>query len=605
MEQKEMLLQEERLQLGRHSMAHVLAKAVLRLYPNAKLTIGPSIDNGLYYDFDFMNEKITEENFASIEKEMQKILNANEPFSRVELSRKEALEMFKDNIYKVELINELEEGEVISAYKTGNDFIDLCRGPHVENTSKLQNYGYKIDKVNGAYWRGDEKNKMLSRIYVLCFSSKQELNDYIIKRADALKRDHNKLGRELNIFMTEENIGQGLPLMMPKGTRILTSLMRYVEDEGEKRGYMITKTPYMAKSDLYKISGHWDHYRDGMFIMGDCCCHNHLGDAPDTKEEIFALRPMTCPFQYMIYKNGLKSYRDLPLRYLENSTLFRNEASGEMHGLIRVRQFTLADAHTICTPDQIEREFKHTLDFIYHTLDIIGLRDEVTFRFSKWDPNNKKKYIDNPAAWESTQIILKNILDHLGLNYVEADGEAAFYGPKLDIQIKNVFGKEDTIITIQIDFALAERFDMTYIDENGEKQRPYIIHQSIIGCYERTLALLIEKYAGAFPLWFSPGHVRVLSVTDKAIDTVKQIEKELKDLNVRVEVDVKNEKIGKKIRDAQLEKVPYMLIIGEQEVLDQSLAVRTRKGEQTSGVNRQEFYNNILFEINNKVIKQI
>ena len=586
---------ELKLQISRHSLAHVLAKAVTRLYPKAFLTIGPAIDNGFYYDFDMMGESLSEEDFSRIEKEMKSILNKNEEFERVELSKQEALELFKDNVYKVELINELPEGEVISAYKTGDDFIDLCKGPHVENTSKLQNLGYKLDKVNGAYWRGSEKNKMLSRVYVLAFLNKQDLNDYIVKREDALRRDHNKLGRELKLFMTEENIGQGLPLLMPKGAKIINTLKRYVEDESEKRGYMVTRTPFMAKSDLYKISGHWQHYKDGMFVLGD--------EAVD--KEVFALRPMTCPFQFMIYKNELRSYRDLPLRYLENSNLFRNESSGEMHGLIRVRQFELADAHIICRPDQVEKEFHHALDFIYNALDVIGMKDDVSFRFSKWDKNdNKGKYIDKPEAWEETQIILKNILDHLGLKYEEAEGEAAFYGPKLDIQTKNVYGKEDTMLTIQIDFALAERFDMTYIDENGEKKRPYVIHQSVIGCYERTLALLIEKYAGAFPLWFSPEQVRVLSVTDNAIDAVKQIESELLALGVLVKADIRNEKIGKKIREAQLDKVPYMLIIGEQEANDNTLAVRTRKGVQIQGVKKQDFYQQIVEEIKNKVVEK-
>lgn len=585
---------DEKLDMGRHSLAHVLAKAVLRLYPEAKLTIGPSIDNGFYYDFD-IDDKIEQENFKAIEKEMQKILNANEPFERMVLNKKDALKLFASNPYKVELINELPEGEEISAYKTGDGFIDLCRGPHVENTSKLQNWAYKIDKANGAYWRGSEKNKMLTRIYVLAFPNKKDLLEYVEQREEALKRDHNKLGRELRLFMTEDVIGQGLPLLMPRGAKMINTLKRFVEDESEKRGYMVTRTPFMAKSDLYKISGHWQHYKSGMFVLGD----------EEKDKEVFALRPMTCPFQFMIYKSEIHSYKELPLRYLENSNLFRNESSGEMHGLIRVRQFELADAHIICRPDQIEQEFKHALDFIYYALEAVGLRHDVTFRFSKWDPNNNKgKYIDKPEAWETTQIILKNILDKLGLKYTEADGEAAFYGPKLDIQAKNVYGKEDTMFTVQIDFALAERFDMNYVDENGQKQRPYVIHQSVIGCYERTLALLIEKYAGHFPLWFAPEQVRVLSVTEKAVDTALEIERELKALNVRANADVRNEKIGKKIREAQIDRVNYMLIIGEQEVESKKLAVRTSKGEQTSDVNRQEFYKNIVEEIENKVCKK-
>jgi threonyl-tRNA synthetase len=590
--------QEEKLQkleIGRHSMAHVLAKAVTELYKEVKLTIGPTVEGGFYYDFDLGDNKIEKDDFKTIEKAMQKILNANQAFERVELSKAEALDMFKDNEYKVELIKELPEDEIISTYKTGEDFADLCRGPHIDNTAKIGNWAYKIDRVNGAYWRGDEKNKMLTRIYVFAFTNKKDLNEHIEKRADALRRDHNKLGRELKLFMTDENIGQGLPLLMPKGAKIINLLKRYIEDEAEKRDYLITRTPFMAKSNLYKISGHWDHYRDGMFVLGE----------EGRDKEVFALRPMTCPFQFMIYKNGLKSYKDLPLRYLENSVLFRNESSGEMHGLIRVRQFELADAHIICTPEQIEQEFHHALSFIYNALEVIGMSNDVTFRFSKWDKdNNKGKYIDKPEDWEATQIILKNILDKLGLDYIEADGEAAFYGPKLDIQTKNVYGKEDTMLTLQIDFALAERFNMNYIDEHGEKKRPYIIHQSVIGCYERTLALLIEKYAGHFPLWFAPEQVRVMSVTDKAIDTVYEIEKELKEFGIRVKADFRNEKIGKKIREAQMDKVPYMLIIGESEINSGKLAVRTSKGVQTADVIRADFYKEIKEEIDNKIINK-
>lgn len=584
----------KKLEVARHSLAHILAKTITNLYDGALLTIGPVIEGGFYYDFDLGEHKIEKEDFKKIEKEMQKLLNANQAFERVELSKKEALEMFKNNPYKLELINELPEEEIISAYKTGDDFVDLCRGPHVENTSKIGNYAFKIDRVNGAYWRGDEKNKMLSRIYVFAFSNKKDLNEYILKLEDAKKRDHNKLGRELKLFMTDENVGQGLPLLMPKGAKIINLLKRYVEDESERRGYVITRTPFMAKKALYNISGHWELYKDGMFILGD----------EEKDKEVFGLRPMTCPFQYMIYKNGLKSYKDLPIRYLENSNLFRNESSGEMHGLIRVRQFELADAHIVCRPDQIEKEFNHALDFIYKALEVIGMSEDVTFRFSKWDGTGKGKYIDNPKAWESTQNMMRNILDKLELDYVEADDEAAFYGPKLDIQTKNVFGKEDTMLTVQIDFALAERFDMTYVDENGEKQRPFIIHQSVIGCYERTLALLIEKYAGHFPLWFAPEQVRVMSVTDMAADTAKQIEQELLSQNIRVTADTRNEKIGKKIREAQMDKVPYMLIIGANEVEDSSLAVRTSKGVQTAEVKREDFYSQIKEEIENKIIKK-
>ena len=479
------------LDVFRHTASHVLAQAVKAIYPTCKLAIGPVIENGFYYDIDFKTP-ISKDDLGKIEAEMNKIIKGDLPIERFTLSRKDALKMM-DNFgepYKKELINDLPKDAEISFYKQG-DFVDLCRGPHLPSTGKIK--AFKLTSVTGAYWRGDEKNKMLTRIYGTAFEKKAELEEYLAKVEEAKKRDHNKLGRELGLFMTEEVIGQGLPLLMPKGAKMMQILTRFVEDEEERRGFMLTKTPYMAKNDLYRISGHWDHYRDKMFIIGD-----------ENDPDVLALRPMTCPFQYQIYKNGLKSYRDLPCRYAETATLFRKEASGEMHGLIRVRQFTLSDGHIVCTPDQIEDEFRRCLDLSYYFLDCLGLKDDVTFRFSKRGKSDKAKYIDNDKAWQETEARMKTILDDLGIDYVEADGEAAFYGPKLDVQIKNVYGKEDTLITLQLDFAAGHSFGMTYIDENGEKQVPFVIHRSSIGCYERTLAWLIEKYAGMFPTWLCP-----------------------------------------------------------------------------------------------------
>ncbi len=556
------LKDKEGLQVYRHTCAHVLAQAVKNIFPTSKLAIGPTIENGFYYDIEFKTP-ITQADLPKIENEMKEIIKSNLPVERLVYDRKDALKIFRDfsEPYKIELINDLPAGSVISFYKQG-DFIDLCRGPHLPSTGRIK--AFKLTSVTGAYWRGNEKNKMLTRIYGTAFEKKSELEDYLTALEEAKQRDHNKLGRDLGIFMTEEVIGQGLPILMPKGAKILQILSRFVEDEEEKRGFMITKTPNMAKNDLYRISGHWDHYRDKMFIIGD-----------ENSPEAMALRPMTCPFQYQIYKNGLKSYRDLPCRYSETATEFRNEASGEMHGLIRIRQFTLSDGHIVCTPEQVEDEFKRCLDLSYYFLDCLGMREDVTFRFSKRGLN-KTKYIDNDKAWNETEALMKKILDDIGIDYVEADDEAAFYGPKLDVQSKNVYGKEDTIITIQLDFAAAHSFDMTYIDENGEKQYPFVIHRSSIGCYERTLAMLIEKYGGAFPFWICPVQVKVLSLTDRTADYAKKVADELRLAGIRAEADIRSEKIGYKIREAQLEKIPYMFVVGDKEAENGTVSVRSR-----------------------------
>lgn len=568
------LKDKEGLQVYRHTCAHVLAQAVKNIFPTSKLAIGPTIENGFYYDIEFKTP-ITQADLPKIENEMKEIIKSNLPVERLVYDRKDALKIFRDfsEPYKTELINDLPAGSVISFYKQG-DFIDLCRGPHLPSTGRIK--AFKLTSVTGAYWRGNEKNKMLTRIYGTAFEKKSELEDYLTALEEAKQRDHNKLGRDLGIFMTEEVIGQGLPILMPKGAKILQILSRFVEDEEEKRGFMITKTPNMAKNDLYRISGHWDHYRDKMFIIGD-----------ENSPEAMALRPMTCPFQYQIYKNGLKSYRDLPCRYSETATEFRNEASGEMHGLIRIRQFTLSDGHIVCTPEQVEDEFKRCLDLSYYFLDCLGMREDVTFRFSKRGLN-KTKYIDNDKAWNETEALMKKILDDIGIDYVEADDEAAFYGPKLDVQSKNVYGKEDTIITIQLDFAAAHSFDMTYIDENGEKQYPFVIHRSSIGCYERTLAMLIEKYGGAFPFWICPVQVKVLSLTDRTADYAKKVADELRLAGIRAEADIRSEKIGYKIREAQLEKIPYMFVVGDKEAENGTVSVRSRSEGDLGEKNLEE-----------------
>lgn len=572
----------------RHSAAHILAQAVKHIRPDVKVAIGPAIDNGFYYDFDF-SSPFTQEEVSLVESEMKKIIKANYPIERKEVSKEEALKLFSDEPYKIELIENLPEGSIISTYTQG-DFTDLCAGPHIPSTGYVK--AYKLTSVTGAYWRGDEHNKMLTRIYGTAFDKKSDLEEYLAAIEEAKKRDHNKIGRELGYFMTDETIGQGLPLLMPKGAKLFQILSRFVEDEEERRGYLRTKTPYMAKRELYKISGHWDHYLDGMFVMGD----------PEAEGEVFALRPMTCPFQYTIYNNGLKSYRDLPLRYGETSTLFRNEASGEMHGLIRVRQFTISEGHLICRPDQLEQEFKGCLELAKYCLESVGLAEDVSYRFSRWDPDNTEKYINDPEKWEKAETEMARILSDLGVKYAEAKDEAAFYGPKLDIQIKNVHGKEDTLITIQIDMFLAENFDMNYIDENGNKVRPYIIHRTSIGCYERTIALILEKYAGALPTWLSPTQVKVLSLTERTENEVKNCVDILRKKGIRAEFDVRNEKIGYKIREAQLEKIPYMLIIGDKEKENGVVSVRNRKTGDMGTMTLDEFSSILLKEIEERTL---
>lgn len=579
---------EEGLDAYRHTCAHVLAQAVKTLYPDTQLAIGPSIRNGFYYDFDFVTP-ITKDDFLKIEKEMENIIKADFTVERMVVTKKEAVTIMRGfgEMYKLQLIDELPKGSEITMYKQGN-FIDLCRGPHLMSTGRIK--CFKLTQLAGAYWKGDEKNKMLTRIYGTCFDKKSELTEYLEKIEEAKRRDHNKLGRELGIFMTDELVGQGLPLFMPKGAKIMQILQRFVEDEEERRGYMLTRTPIMSKNDLFKLSGHWAHYKDSMFVLGD----------ETVDDEVFVLRPMTCPFQYLIYKNGIKSYRDLPCRYNETSTVFRNENSGEMHGLIRVRQFTLSDAHIMCTPDQVEDEFKGILDLILYIMKCIGLDNEITYRFSKWDPKNKSKYIGSPKSWKDTQDLMKKILDDIGLVYEEAEGEAAFYGPKLDLQTRNVWGKEDTLFTIQIDFALAERFDMSYIDESGAKQRPTIIHRSSIGCYERTLAMLIEKYAGAFPVWMAPEQVRVIALTDRTAGEAENAVEILKSIGIRATADIRNEKVGYKIREATLEKIPYMLVIGDRDVENGVVAVRERTAGDIGTMPLSEFMSKILSEVATK-----
>ena len=569
----------------RHSISHVLAYAVKRLFPSSKLAIGPAIETGFYYDFD-VETPFSAEDLVKIEDEMKKIIKENPQIERFTLPRAEAIKLMEDNNeeYKVELINELPEDAVISFYKMG-DFVDLCAGPHLMSLKSVK--AIKLLRSAGAYWKGDEKNKMLSRIYGTAFLKKADLDAHLEALEEAKKRDHNKLGRELQLFTTDENIGQGLPLFMPKGARILQTLQRWVEDEEEKRGYLLTKTPNMAKNDLYKVSGHWDHYKDGMFILGD----------ENKDDEVIALRPMTCPFQFSIYNSTQHSYRELPIRYAETSTLARNEASGEMHGLIRMRQFTLSDGHIVCTPEQLNEEFEGCVDLINYIMGTLGIDEDITYRFSKWDPNNKEKYIGSLEAWNSTQSLMKNILDDLKINYVEAEGEAAFYGPKLDIQFKNVHGKEDTIITIQIDFALAERFGMSYIDKNGDKKIPMIIHRSSIGCYERTLAMLIEKYAGAFPTWLAPTQAIVLPLSDKYNDYAESIVKDFKKSGIKITADYRAEKIGYKIREARLERIPYILVVGEKELESNTASVRSRINGEEGPVAVNELKSRLLEEI--------
>ena len=564
-----------------HTCSHVLAQAMKRLHPEVKLAIGPSIENGFYYDFD-TPRPFTPEDLEALEAEMRKICKEKLKLERFELPREEAIKFMeeKEEPYKVELINDLPADAHISFYKQG-DFTDLCAGPHLDSTGRIKGNAIKLTSATGAYWRGDSNRKMLQRIYGVAFPKKEELDAYLEQQAEALKRDHNKLGRELEYFTTVDVIGQGLPVLLPKGARVIQLLQRWIEDTEQKRGYLLTKTPLMAKRDLYKISGHWDHYLDGMFI---------LGDPYDETKECFALRPMTCPFQYQVYLNRQRSYRDLPMRLGETSTLFRNEDSGEMHGLIRVRQFTISEGHLILRPDQLEDEFRGCFELANYCLETLGLKEDCSFRFSQWDPANpNNKYEGTAEQWEHAQSVMKTILDDLGIKYEVGIDEAAFYGPKLDIQCKNVFGKEDTLITIQIDMLLAEKFGMEYVDADGSKKTPYIIHRTSMGCYERTLALLIEKYAGALPTWMAPEQVRFLPVTDRAADYCAEQAKKLEGLGFRVEVDYRNEKIGKKIREAQLEKVPYMLVVGDRDMENGTVSPRHRADGDLGAMSMEDF----------------
>lgn len=580
------------LQVVRHTASHVLAEAVKRLYPDAKLAIGPSIDTGFYYDFE--HAPFSREDLDQLEGEMKKIIKEGKKLEKFTLPREEAIKFMeeKGEPYKVELIRDLPEDAVISFYQQG-DFVDLCAGPHLMSTKGIK--AFKLISSSGAYWRGNSDNTMLQRIYGTAFNKKEELADYLEYLDNIKKRDHNKLGREMELFATVDVIGQGLPLLMPKGAKMIQTMQRWIEDEEEKRGYMRTKTPLMAKKDLYIISDHWDHYKEGMFV---------LGDETDEKAEVFALRPMTCPFQYYVYKQSQKSYRDLPCRYGETSTLFRNEDSGEMHGLTRVRQFTISEGHLIVRPDQIEEEFRGCVDLAKYCMTTLGLQDDVAYRLSLWDPNDQGHYLGTEQQWNEVQDMMRSILNHIGIEYTEEEGEAAFYGPKLDIQAKNVYGKEDTMITIQLDMFLAERFDMTYVDKGGEKKRPYIIHRTSMGCYERTLAWLIEKYEGKFPTWLCPEQVRVLPISEKYGDYAKEVEKELKENGILATVDNRSEKIGFKIREARLAKLPYMLIIGQKEEEDKTVSVRSRFAGDEGVKPLDEFIGQICKEIRTKEIRK-
>lgn len=583
----------EGIRTVRHTASHVLAEAVKRLYPNAKLAIGPSIDEGFYYDFEA--EPFSREDLDKLEKEMKKIIKEGNRLEKYTLPRAEAIAFMKEKEepYKVELIEDLPEDAEISFYKQGEGFTDLCAGPHLMNTKGIK--AFKLISSSMAYWRGDSNKAQLQRIYGTAFATKDELNAYLEHLEDIKKRDHNKLGREMELFTTVDVIGQGLPLLMPKGAKIIQTLQRWIEDlEDNEWGYIRTKTPLMAKSDLYKISGHWDHYTDGMFVLGD----------EDKDKEVFALRPMTCPFQYYVYKNAQHSYRELPLRYGETSTLFRNEDSGEMHGLTRVRQFTISEGHLIVRPDQMVEEFKNCIALAKYCLSTLGVEEDVTYHLSKWDPNNREKYIGEPEVWEETEQHMREMMQELEIPFVEDVGEAAFYGPKIDINAKNVYGKEDTMITIQWDALLAEQFDMYYIDANGDKVRPYIIHRTSLGCYERTLAWLIEKYAGKFPTWLCPEQVRVLPISDKYEEYAKKVEAELKKNGVLATVDTRSEKIGYKIRESRLAKVPYMLVVGEKEEADGTVSVRSRFAGDEGVKPLKDFVNQICEEIRTKEIRK-
>ena len=575
-----------------HTTSHILAQAVKRVFPQAKFAIGPAIDDGFYYDFD-VEKAFTPEDIEKIEKEMKAIVKSGLEIERFELEPQKAIDMLNEmgEPYKVELASEhADKGEPISFYKQG-EFTDLCAGPHLMSVAPVK--AIKLTNCTGAYWRGDAKNAQLCRVYGISFPKASMLEEYLVMQEEALKRDHNKLGRELELFTTSPLIGQGLPIMLPKGARVIQLLQRFVEDLEQANGWQLTKTPLMAKSDLYKLSGHWGHYKDGMFVLGD----------EEKDDEVFALRPMTCPFQYQAYLNRGRSYRDLPMRLNETSTLFRNEASGEMHGLIRVRQFTISEGHLMCTPEQLEDEFKHCLELAIYCLKTLGLYEDVSYRFSQWDPDDREKYIGTEEQWDEAQGIMGKILDHLEIPYKIGIGEAAFYGPKLDIQIKNVFGKEDTLITIQVDQMLAEKFGMEYVDKDGTKKNPYIIHRTSIGCYERTLALLIEKYAGAFPMWLAPVQVKLLPIADRHLDYIYDVKKALEAKGMRVEVDDRSEKIGFKIREAQLSKVPYMILVGDKDIENNSISVRDRKEGDLGAMSLDSFIEKAMEEIESKIIK--
>jgi len=583
----------EGLRVVRHTCSHVLAEAVKRVFPEAKLAIGPAIDTGYYYDFE--HASFSREDLDKIEAEMKKIIKEGNKLEKFTLPREEAIKFMeeKGEPYKVELIQDLPEDAVISFYSQG-DFVDLCAGPHLMSTKGIK--AFKLTSSSGAYWRGDSNKTMLQRIYGTAFNKKEELAEYLEYLENIKLRDHNKLGREMELFTTVDVIGQGLPLLMPKGAKMIQTMQRWIEDlEDNEWGYIRTKTPLMAKSDLYKISGHWDHYKEGMFVMGD----------EEVDKEVFALRPMTCPFQYYVYKATQHSYRDLPLRYGETSTLFRNEDSGEMHGLTRVRQFTISEGHLIVRPDQMVEEFKGCLALAKHCLQTLGVEEDVTYHLSKWDPENKAKYIGEASVWEETQQHMRDIMNELQIPFVEDVGEAAFYGPKIDINTKNVYGKEDTMITIQWDALLAEQFDMYYIDQNGDKVRPYIIHRTSMGCYERTLAWLIEKYEGKFPTWLCPEQVRVLPISEKYEEYAEKVKAELKKNGVLVTVDNRSEKIGFKIREARLNKVPYMLVVGQQEEVDGTVSVRSRFAGDEGVKPIAEFTEQICKEIRTKEIRKI
>lgn len=574
-----------------HTASHVLAQAVMHLYPDAKYTIGPAVDNGFYYDFD-VKKPFAAEDLEKIEKEMTKIVKSGLEIERFELDVPAAKERMKDQPYKLELIDKhAAAGEKISFYKQG-DFTDLCAGPHLMSVSAIK--AFKLTSSTGAYWHGDSNLPMLCRVYGTAFPKASQLQEYLTAVEEAKKRDHNLIGRQLKYFTTSDDIGQGLPCLMPKGAKLFQILNRYIQDKEENEyGYLMTRTPLMAKSDLYKISGHWDHYKDGMFVLGD----------EEKDKEVYALRPMTCPFQYQVYLSEKHSYRDLPLRYGETSTLFRNEASGEMHGLIRLRQFTISEGHLILRPDQLEEEFKNCVKLIKEVMTDIGLIDDLTYRLSKWDPNDREKYIGTPEVWDEAESLMRNILNHMELDYTEAVGEAAFYGPKLDVQMKNVHGKEDTLVTVQIDLMLAHQFEMTYTDADNTQKYPYIIHRTSMGCYERTIALLLEKYAGALPMWLSPEQIRILPIGNTQSEYANRVMKQLKAAGLRCQIDERNEKIGYKIREAQLEKVPYMLVIGDKEIEAGGVAVRSRKDGDKGVMKVDEFMAMAIKEVADKVIK--